>query len=199
MLFALAAVILVLNALTIYLPLFGMSFGATSFLAGWEGVFLLGFIMTRKECRKYDNKIIGVGLIALVITIGVVFLDFTKMNYVYNNALTLILVSCAIYAIFLKFQDKFRGKSNLIVRMCSKYSYAIILIHWYALFVVVQGKLHITALRFGCIGGIGATVVVTFLVCLAMGILYDNTVVIVCNVLFEKIVEAIAKITHKKK
>ncbi|MBQ6787372.1 MAG: acyltransferase [Lachnospiraceae bacterium] len=199
MLFALAAVILVLNALTIYLPIFGMSFGATSFLAGWEGVFLLGFIMTRKECRKYDNKIIGIGLIALVITIGVVFLDSTKMNYVYNNALTLILVSCAIYAIFLKFQDKFQGKSNLIVRMCSKYSYAIILIHWYALFVVVQGKLHITALRFGCIGGIGATVVVTFLVCLAMGILYDNTVVIVCNVLFEKIVEAIAKITHKKK
>ena len=137
MLFALAAVILVLNALTIYLPLFGMSFGATSFLAGWEGVFLLGYIMTRKECREHDNKIIGVGLIALVITIGVVFLDSTKMNYVYNNALTLILVSCAIYAVFLKFQDKFEGKSNLIVRMCSKYSYAIILIHWYALFVVV--------------------------------------------------------------
>lgn len=199
MLFALAAVILVLNALTIYLPIFGMSFGATSFFAGWEGVFLLGFIMTRKECRKYDNKIIGVGLIALVITIGVVFLDSTKMNYVYNNALTLILVSCAIYAIFLKFQDKFQGKSNLIVRMCSKYSYAIILIHWYALFVVVQGKMHITALRFGCIGGIGVTVVVTFLVCLAMGILYDNTVVVVCNVLFEKIVETITKITHKKK
>lgn len=199
MLFALAAVILVLNALTIYLPLFGMSFGATSFLSGWEGVFLLGYIMTRKECREHDNKIIGVGLIALVITIGVVFFDSTKMNYVYNNALTLILVSCAIYAIFLKFQDKFEGKSNLLVRMCSKYSYAIILIHWYALFVVVQGKLHITALRFGCIGGIGATVVVTFLVCLVMGILYDNTVVIVCNVLFEKIVETIGKITHKKK
>lgn len=199
MLFALAAVILVLNALTIYLPLFGMSFGAASFLSGWEGVFLLGYIMTCKECREHDNKIIGVGLIALVITIGVVFLDSAKMNYVYNNALTLILVSCAIYAAFLKFQDKFEGKSNLIVRLCSKNSYAIILIHWYALFVVVQGKLHITALRFGCIGGIGATVVVTFLVCLAMGILYDNTVVIVCNVLFEKIVEAFGKLTHKKK
>lgn len=198
MLFALAAVILVLNALTIYLPLFGMSFGAMSFLSGWEGVFLLGYIITRKKCRKHDNKIIGIGLIALVITIGVVFLDSTKMNYVYNNALTLILVSCAIYAIFLKFQDKFVGKSNLIVRMCSKYSYAIILIHWYALFVVVQGKLHITALRFGCVGGIGATVVVTFLVCLAMGIIYDNTVVIVCNVLFEKIVEMIGKMMNKK-
>lgn len=199
LLFGLAAVILVLNALTTYLPLFGMTFGATSFLAGWEGVFLLGYIMTRKECRKYDNKIIGVGVIALVITIGVVFIDSTQMNYVYNNALTLVLVSCAIYAVFLKCKDKLQGKSNLIVRMCSKYSYAIILIHWYALFVVVQGKFHITALRFGCIGGIGATVVVTFLVCLVMGILYDNTVVIVCNVLFEKLITVIGKITHKNK
>lgn len=198
LLFALAGVILVLNALTNYLPLFGMSFGATSFLAGWEGVFLLGFIITRKECRKYDNKIIGLGLIALVITVGVVFMDSSQMNYVYNNALTLILVSCTIYAVFLKFQDTFKGKSNPVIRLCSKYSYAIILIHWYALFVVVQGKLHITALRFGCIGGIAATVIVTFLVCLAMGILYDNTVVIVCNVLFEKIVEAIGKRAHKK-
>lgn len=199
MLFALAAVILILNALTTYLPLFGMTFGAASFLSGWEGVFLLGYIMTRDECRRYDNKIIGVGVIALVITIGVVFIDSAKMNYVYNNALTLILVSCAIYALFLKYKDRFQGKSNLIVRMCSKYSYAIILIHWYALFVVVQGKLHITALRFGCIGGIGATVVVTFLVCLVMGILYDNTVVIVCNVLFEKLISTIGKIMHKTK
>ena len=198
MLVSLATVILTLNALTMYLPIFGMSFGAMSFLSGWEGVFLLGFIMTQKECRKHDNKIIGVGLIALVVTIGVVFIDSTKMNYVYNNALTLILVSCGIYAIFLKLQDKFAGKSNLIVRLCSKYSYAIILIHWYALFVVVQGKLHITALRFGCIGGIGVTVVVTFLVCLAMGILYDNTVVIVCNVLFEKTVETFGKVITKK-
>lgn len=199
MLFALVAVILALNALTIYLPLFGMTFGATSFLAGWEGVFLLGYIMTRKECRKYDNKIIGVGILALVVTIGVVFIDSSQMNYVYNNALTLIFVSCAIYAVFLKFQNKFREKSNLLVRMCSKYSYAIILIHWYALFVVVQGKLHITALRFGCVGGIGVTVVVTFLVCLAMGILYDNTVVIVCNVLFERLIAIIGKMVHKKK
>lgn len=199
MLFALAAVILILNALTTYLPLFGMTFGAASFLAGWEGVFLLGYIMTKDECRKYDNKMIGVGVIALVITIGVVFIDSTKMNYVYNNALTLILVSCAIYAVFLKYKDRFQGKSNLLVRMCSKYSYAIILIHWYALFVMVQGKLHITALRFGCIGGIGVTVVVTFLVCLGMGILYDNTVVIVCNVLFEKVITTFGKIMHKTK
>ena len=197
-LFALAAVILTLNALTIYLPLFGMSFGATSFLSGWEGVFLLGYIITRPECRKYDNKIIGLGLIALIVAIIVVFIDSSRMNYVYNNAVTLILVSCAIYSLFMKLQNKLEGKNNLFVRMCSKYSYSIILIHWYVLFVIVEGRLHFTALRFGCIGGIGVTVLATFFLCLILGILYDNTVVIVCNVVFEKLVGSIRKITKKK-
>ncbi|MDE6364223.1 MAG: acyltransferase, partial [Lachnospiraceae bacterium] len=44
---SLAAVILVLNTLTTYLPLCGMAFGASTFLAGWEGGFLLGYILTR--------------------------------------------------------------------------------------------------------------------------------------------------------
>ncbi len=197
MLFALAVLILILNALTIYLPIFGMSFGAASFLAGWEGVFLLGYIMARKECRKYDNGIIIAGVLALLVAIGVVYMDSEKMNYVYQNTVPLILVSCAIYAVFLKFQDKLRGKSNLVVRMCSKYSYAIILVHWYVLFVIVQGNLHFTGLRFGCIGGIGVTVITTFLICLVMGILCDNTIVIVCNVLFEKIVNATRRLNKK--
>ena len=81
------------------------------------------------------------------------------------------------------------------MRLFSKYSYSIILIHWYVLFVIVQGKLHITALRFGCIGGIAATVVLTFLICLFLAVIFDNTVVIVCNVLFDKAVKATKRIT----
>lgn len=54
-------------------------------------------------------------------------------------------------------------------------------------FVVVQGKLHITALRFGCIGGIAASVLATIAVCLAIAVVFDNTVVIVCSVIFDKL------------
>ena len=45
-----------------------------------------------------------------------------------------------------------------------------------------------TAMRFGCIGGIVATVALTFAICLGIGLIYDNTVVIIANVIFEKIV-----------
>ena len=55
MLFAMAVVILVCNALTLYLPLAGIGFGISTFLAGWEGVFLMGYIMTKDQTRTYDT------------------------------------------------------------------------------------------------------------------------------------------------
>lgn len=200
---SLAAVILVTNALTYYLPLFGMTFGAATFLAGWEGVFLLGYIMTAQSALPNADRrgkwIVLAGAAAFVVTVAVVFTDSTKMNYVYNNTPTMILLSCAIFSLFLRYKEKFVVKSDTcfsrwkerIVRMCSKYSYSMILIHWYVLFAVVEGKLHITALRFGCIGGIAVTVALTFIICLIMAIVFDNTVVIVCTVIFDRISEKI--------
>lgn len=198
MLLSLAAVIFVLNALTNYLPIFGMTFGASTFLAGWEGVFLLGFILTRQyEIFKWKKYILPVGAAAFAAAVAVVFADSSQMNYVYGSTPPMMFMSCAIFALFLKYKDKFVSKRasrigaawSLIVRMCAKYSYSIILIHWYVLFVVVEGRLHITALRFGVFGGIAATVALTFLICLGMAIVFDNTVVIVCNAIFDKIVK----------
>lgn len=199
MLFSLAVVILSLNILTTYLPLFGMAFGPASFLAGWEGVFLIGYILTRhNEKRGYDKRsrlIMAAAVISYIAMLVIVYIDTGYMNYVYNNSPTMILTSCGIFEFFLKRKNWFANKSNLVMRLFSKYSYSIILIHWYVLFVIVQGKLHITALRFGCVGGIAATVTITFLICLILAVIFDNTVVIVCNVLFDKAVKAVRRIT----
>jgi surface polysaccharide O-acyltransferase-like enzyme len=104
LIFSLWVVILVLNALTTYLPLFGMIFGASSFLASWEGVFLLGYIMTRQNTLKDSNKrnfyMMIAGVISYIITVGVVFKDSSAMNYVYNCAPTLVVISCGIFALF---------------------------------------------------------------------------------------------------
>lgn len=191
MIFSLAAVILVLNALTTYLPLFGMGFGAATFLAGWEGVFLLGYILTGQDklpgASKRNTGILLAAAVSYSIMTAVVFADSSRMNYVYGSTPVMVVFACGIFCLFLSNKDRFRGRSNALVRLCSKYSYSVILIHWYALFVVVQDKLHITALRFGCLGGIAATVAATFAVCLVMALLFDNTVVIVCSVIFDKL------------
>ncbi|MFG6320487.1 MAG: acyltransferase [Lachnospiraceae bacterium] len=191
LLFSLAGVILVLNVLTTYLPLFGMTFGASTFLAGWEGVFLLGYILTRQNtlagAPRRNRMIVLAAAVSYAVMVAAVLRDVSWMNYVYSGTPTMVVAACGIFTLFLANKGKFRGKSNALVRLCAKYSYSIILIHWYALFVVVQGKLHITALRFGCIGGIAASVLVTFAVCLVMAVVFDNTVVIVCSVIFDKL------------
>lgn len=191
LLFSLAVVILVLNALTAYLPLFGMTFGAPTFLAGWEGVFLLGYILTRQNrlagAKRRNYIMMLAAVVCYIVMVAVVCIDSAQMNYVYGSTPTILITSCGIFSLFVNYQDKFKGKSNALLRLCSKYSYSIILIHWYALFVVVQGQFHITALRFGCLGGIAASVVVTFIVCIVIALIFDNTVVIVCNVLFDKL------------
>lgn len=200
---ALAIVIFVSNVLTTYLPLFGMTFGATNFLAGWEGIFLLGYIMTRQNEWKGSDKrnlvFMIAAVIAYIVAVVIVFRDSANMNYVYNSTPVMVLISCGIFSFFLKNKEWFSDKLNPVIRLCSKYSYSIILIHWYALFVIVQGRFHITALRFGCIGGIAVTVILTFLVCLVMAIVLDNTVVIVCSVLFDKLANKIIKKQNKKR
>ena len=209
---SMAVVILVLNALTAYLPLFGMTFGAATFLAGWEGVFLLGYILTRQNnpehpkddpehpkddpehpkddlvvAKRRNHVIMLAAVVSYIVMVVVVYVDSTQMNYIYGNTTTILITSCGIFVWFVNNKEKFKEKSNALLRLCSKYSYSIILIHWYALFVVVQGKFHITALRFGCLGGIAASVVVTFGVCIVLAVVFDNTVVIVCNALFDKL------------
>lgn len=195
---SMAVVILVLNALTAYLPLFGMTFGAATFLAGWEGVFLLGYILTRQNdpehpkddlvvAKRRNRMMMFAAIVSYIVMVVVVYVDSTQMNYVYGNTTTILITSCGIFVWFVNNKDKFKEKSNVLLRLCSRYSYSIILIHWYALFVVVQGKFHITALRFGCLGGIVASVVATFGVCIVLAVVFDNTVVIVCNVLFDKL------------
>lgn len=191
LLLSMAAVILVLNMLTTYLPLFGMTFGAATFLAGWEGVFLLGYIITRQNglagAPRRNRLMMLAAVVSYIVMVAVVYADSAQMNYVYGSTPTMVVTSCGIFALFVNAKDRFRGKSNALVRLCAKYSYSIILIHWYALFVVVQGKFHITALRFGCLGGIAASVAVTLSVCIVLAVVFDNTVVIVCNVCFDKL------------
>ena len=157
----------------------------------------MGYIMTKAQTRSYDKKIMAAAIVAFIVSVIVVFINSANMNYVYHNAITLQLISCGIFALMLRRKSWFVGKDNAVIRLCSRYSYAIILIHWYALFVIVQGRFHITALRFGCVGGIAVTVVLAFVVSLVLGIIYDNTVVIVCSVLFDKLISGIRRIRNK--
>ena len=226
MIIALAFLILLFNALSTYLPLAGINFGITTFLSGWVGVFLLGYIFTRmfespdklsewrsrlsrrlrtvaeltdeeianvpnRESGRYFIMILVVAVLSYIISVYAVFKSSANMNFVYGCTVPIILVSSGIFVTFIRNKDWINTKTNLILRLCSKYSYSVILIHWYSLFVIVQDKFHINALRFGCIGGIALSVVLTFVVCLLIAIVFDNTVVIVLSIIFDRTIDFI--------
>lgn len=186
-LLGLSLVIILMNALTTYLPLAGILFGVSTFLAGWEGVFILGYIIQKDTFRKYDKIVCTFAAISYVISLTVVFRNYGAMNFVYNCATPTIITTCGIFA-FVKSHQNWFSKDSFVLRMCSKYSFSILMIHWYTLFAVTEGMLHMSVMRGHIVGGLVVTNLIAFAVSLAFVILFDNTIVIICNTLFDKIV-----------
>ncbi len=185
-----AAAIFLFVAVRTYLPLLGIHPGLTTFLADWEGIFMLGYILTRLQDKLKDKRwFCPYMAIALLLYMGMsVFVYYRSdfMDNVYNKVPTMIITSTAIYILFLKCREWFADKGNFAISLLSKYSYSIILIHWSVL-PLVSGKLHMNALRYGCIGGIAVTVILVLLISALYAIVFDNTVVIIFITLLDKI------------
>lgn len=73
---------------------------------------------------------------------------------------------------------------NLLLRVLSKYSYSLILVHWWALHWIVRGKLDIHIGQYGGMGLIPETFI-TLTVSLLISFLIDNLVVMPAQMLFD--------------
>lgn len=128
-----------LNTLSAYIK---QSIGLSVFLGGWTGVFLMGYFLTREWMRKYDRIWMAGGCAALVtaVWIGTVRKDYAEI--IYNESLFLLCISCGIFVAVLH-MEKWIQRRNRIKRMlvfCSRYSYSVLLIHWYVLYNVVFSR-----------------------------------------------------------
>ena len=102
----------------------------------------MGYLLTRKWMRKYDRIWMAGGCVALVLAvwIGTVRKDYAEI--VYNESLFLLCISCGIFVAMLH-MEKIIQSRNIIKRIlifCSKYSYSVLLIHWYVLYNFVFAK-----------------------------------------------------------
>lgn len=99
-------------------------------------------------------------------------------EYISNTAPVMVLFAGAVLTLLSRLENVIQGWFPAVVRTLSKYSYSVILVHWYGLFVVTFGKIGVQPLRFGCIGGIILTVLTAAVACFVLGFLADNTVVL---------------------
>lgn len=238
-----AAVILAGAAAKTGCYLLGTGFGLNAFLFSWEGIFLLGYSLTRDGIRKYDRAIWGGGAAAAAL---IVWFSCTREDAAVvaaNDSVLMILYSMAIFLLFLRREERQmkramemdldsrrdagetdegrggmrdeerRGRRNergdrrdrsgngrcregrlndritrgaarlrqAALQMISRYSYSILLIHWFMLFVVVEKHLHIGPMMFGgkwILAGAAIQSAAALLFSLVFAVAFDQTVVL---------------------
>lgn len=187
MLQTLVLLILILNLLTSYLPLLGIHFGVTSSLASWLGAYLLGYYMTTNEAARHDRMYLHIGIFCLLLSILMAYTIPENIAYISNCVPTTLFICCALFSLVRKCSHLFEEKPHRILGFFSRYSYSIILVHWYILFVIVESRLGITPARGHIFGGTIATIVLTFLLSAAYGFIFENLVILPLQYVWDRL------------
>lgn len=110
----------------------GQPMGISVFLNEWPGVLLLGYFLTRDWMRPYDGLLLFAGIAALAATVAVSGRPGYE-DVVANHSIFMVLTATAIFAACLQMNRFFKPMGGLLAFL-GRYSYLVILIHWYVLY-----------------------------------------------------------------
>lgn len=175
-----------------YLPIFQLSLGVEMMLASWETVFILGYFLYQKPSRRCLCGIMAAGAVSIVITVFTIAWYPEYQSVLYNTAPTMIMISGAIFTGGIYCCRRLK-KLPLVFRAINRYSYSIILIHWFVLYYIVNDRMHINGLSFHIIGGCLLTIICTLSISYLFAFLFDNTIVLFCEILFHGFVSIFKK------
>lgn len=165
-------VIFCVNALDTYLPLFGMDAHLSGIVDSYAGVFLLGYYLACQADRRAENLLIAGGIVSFIITGYIIFFHGWYDDYIYNNAPTMMLFASAVF-LGAKRLAKRKIVQNLVLRLVSRYSYSILLIHWAVLHVAVKDIFKVNVMSGGIIGGCLLAILLTLILSLVGGSFFD--------------------------
>lgn len=186
-LFGLVIAGFIFNTFSTYLPIFGYNFGIDTPVAGWIGVFLLGYYMTTEHARKRYWMFILLGVVGLITTFLMVYYRYDLLYYTSNWTPNMWLIGAMVFALFLKFKKIF-GRPSVIIASVSKYNFSIMLIHVFLLLKIVLPFGWSFEADFGhltiCIVGM---ILGCFVLSYAVALLYDNTAIAAANYVYDRI------------
>lgn len=171
------------------------SFAVNSELASWLGVAVIGYWLTREESRKYYKWIMVLGVICTAYMFNVIRVGGDRGLCV-NCSPIMVGVTSGIVALVFSLPILF-SKGNIVLRVLSKYSFSIMLVHWSILSVIVRDVLGWNSVQNFYIGGILKTYLVTLVLSLGCSFFMDNVFVVVFNKLI-KIIDETVKNKGKK-
>lgn len=114
--------------------------GFSTFLNGWAGVFLLGYLMNRSWMRRYDRLWMIGGIGGLAAGVSISMFTGSSSRYVFGTSIFVLLIACGIYSALFRL-EKYLQRIKKFLLFVSKYSYSVLLIHWFVLYHIlfIQG------------------------------------------------------------
>lgn len=170
------AIIFLVNGLDTYLPVLGLDAHLSLIVDSFAGVFLLGYFLDGKCSRRGENLILAGGVISFCVSCFLILWTEDYEAYIYQNAPTMMLFSSAIF-ISVKRAAADCSKERSFIRLVSRYSFSILLIHWGVLHFVVKQLLHVNVLSGGILGGCLLMIALTLLLSLAGAMVIDHTLI----------------------
>lgn len=152
---------------------------ATTFeVERWAGVYIIGYIVANRTSKSIDTIIMWIGIGCGLITGVNAFLNNPFHLSMYNCSSVAVLFSASIVIILKKCEFLLKKLPTFFVTSISLQSYTMVMLHWYVLFCITKLQFGIQPLRFGCIGGIAATLLVTFIITYILALVAENTILI---------------------
>lgn len=159
-------------------------------LAGWFLVALYGYWASLPETRKYDRLLMIAGLFAGIgICIIALFVQENDILNLYclNDAPMMCILCVGIIAFVFHFKKLFDNPGR-IIHSISKYSYGIILIHWWSFFYQAKGRFHISSETMPVLW-LPVTVIVVIIVSWIFSFIMDNLIVMPFKLLINRILK----------
>lgn len=147
-------------------------------LSGWCGVAIVGYWYSREESRKLDTLMIIAGVIVSILMYFKIDPNLTYQESMTGLTHYFIITVLAVFAIFFKLQNHL--KDFYLLRLVSKYSYSILLIHMWVLYFVVRTIIHISSVMYKGVGFI-ILVITTLLFSIVAAYLIDNLFIDIFN------------------
>ncbi len=184
-----AAVILIAHGVFLYLPMAGIHLAAGTWLSGWESVFILGYFCATLPLEKYGRWAEAGAAASLAYMAYAVAAYEDPGALIYNNAPPMLLLTCGIFVFFRKHGDKWFSRIPAVLSVAAKYSFSVLLIHWFVLHTIVHQAL-----------GVNRAVLLiplTLLFSLVFAVVYDNVFVFCLDRIVVWLLELPGRIRHR--
>ncbi len=185
------AVIFAVNAFDLYFPLYGRSSFLSRIVDTSAGVFILGYVLSEKCDKRLERFLISGGVVSYALSVFRILYTDTYRILFNQNAPAVMLFSAAVFLTVRRMNEGKRS-ARFPVRLLSKYSYSILLIHWGTLHFAVKKVLKVDVMSGGIVGGCLLAVVLTLLISAAGAIVVDHLLIFPLQAFWRKAWAALA-------